>query len=119
MMEVLWVALGGFFGAISRFTMVSLVDKRAKSSFPYGTMTVNVLGSFCLGLLYGLHVGWQAKAMLGAGFLGSFTTFSTFAYENVQLQKLGKQKEALLYIGISVLAGLAAVTLGFWLGHIL
>ncbi|MED0895229.1 fluoride efflux transporter CrcB [Aneurinibacillus migulanus] len=119
MMEVLWVALGGFFGAISRFTMVGVIDKQTNSSFPYGTLTVNVLGSFCLGLLYGLDVGWQVKAMLGAGFLGSFTTFSTFAYENVQLQRLGKRKEARLYIGISVLAGIAAVALGFWIGRMI
>ncbi|MFT9847032.1 fluoride efflux transporter CrcB [Aneurinibacillus sp. REN35] len=114
-MVIVWVALGGFFGAISRYAAVQWIDRRMHSAFPYGTMTVNLLGSFLLGLLYGWDVDRQLTLLLGAGFLGSFTTFSTFAYETVQLQEKGKRKEIVVYISISVLLGILAAALGLWI----
>lgn len=115
-MDILYVAIGGLIGAISRFVVVNRVSKHMPSSFPYGTLIVNVIGSFLLGLLYGLAVSVHVKALVGAGFLGAFTTFSTFQYEIVQLRNSGKWKEVFFYISGSVLIGIAVAALGFWLG---
>lgn len=114
-MAIVWVALGGFFGAISRYAAVQWVDRRMHSALPYGTMAVNLLGSFLLGLLYGWDVNRQLTLLLGAGFLGSFTTFSTFAYETVLLQEKAKWKEIGIYISVSVLFGILAAALGLWI----
>jgi fluoride exporter len=117
MMDVLWVAVGGFVGAISRFFVVNFIGKRMNSPFPFGTFAVNMAGSFLLGLLYGAGTSIHITALLGAGFLGSFTTFSTFQYEIAQLGAIGKWKQSILYVGISVCVGVAAAGLGFWVGN--
>ncbi|MBN6189160.1 fluoride efflux transporter CrcB [Aneurinibacillus sp. BA2021] len=114
-MAIIWVALGGFLGAISRYAAVQWIDRRKRSAFPYGTMTVNLLGSFLLGLLYGFDVDRQLILLLGTGFLGSFTTFSTFAYETVQLTEKKKWSDTGLYVGGSVLLGVLAAALGLWI----
>ncbi|MED0674417.1 fluoride efflux transporter CrcB [Aneurinibacillus thermoaerophilus] len=117
MMDVVWVAVGGFIGAISRFIVVNIVNKWTDSSFPYGTLTVNIVGSFLLGFLYGADVDWQMSVMFGTGFLGSFTTFSTFQYEIFQLKKLKKHKEMVWYIGSSIIIGIIAAAIGFQISH--
>ena len=84
MMEALLVATGGFFGAITRFA-ISNWFKRTKTSFPIATFLINITGAFLLGYIIGNGVttGWQL--LLGTGFMGAFTTFSTFKLESIQL----------------------------------
>ena len=93
-MLVLMVALGGAVGAVSRFGLSGWVQTLWGTTFPMGTMAVNVLGSFLLGLLLPLFesLAWSAeiRTMVTIGFLGAFTTFSTFSYEAVvMLQGVG------------------------------
>ncbi|WP_027415858.1 fluoride efflux transporter CrcB [Aneurinibacillus terranovensis] len=116
-MDIFLIGLGGFIGAISRFVVVESVGKRTSSPFPFGTLTVNLIGSFLLGFLYGTKLNHHVTAMLGAGFLGAFTTFSTFQYENVQLGKKKNWKTVFLYVGVSVIAGILLAALGFFLGN--
>jgi fluoride exporter len=114
------VAIGGFFGAIARFTLSIQVQNRFKSFFPYGTLFVNVLGCFLMGLMFGLisktdFVGLNMQNMIDTGFIGAFTTFSTFSYETFSLIRENEIFLALLNIGIQVILGLLAVWLGCFL----
>lgn len=85
MIEALLVATGGFFGAITRFAISNWFKKRNKTQFPLATFLINITGAFLLGYIIGNGVttGWQL--LLGTGFMGAFTTFSTFKLEAVQL----------------------------------
>ncbi len=85
---IIAVGIGGFFGAISRFVIAGWVQKLTGASFPWGTLTVNVLGSFIIGILailFERFVNPELKAMMITGFLGALTTFSSFSYETVSL----------------------------------
>ncbi len=120
------IMLGGAVGALLRFLVSSGVYQWLGRDFPYGTLAVNIIGSFLIGLLSeGLlaePVGKLAAAYRPAllvGFLGAFTTFSTFSLETLSLMEQGQFVRALTNILISVLLCLAAVTLGVVLGRIL
>ena len=117
-MEMIWVAAGGFFGAVSRFAAVTWIDQRVSPPFPYGTFTVNLFGSFLLGLLYGLAVGLPVLLFAGAGFLGSFTTFSTFQFEIVGLRQAKKNRIAFRYVVLSLLCSIVLAALGFGVGRL-
>ena len=96
MSEIIFVSIGGFFGAISRFAVSKSVKSRKKTSFPVGTFAVNLMGSFLLGLLIGMHLKGDHYALLGIGFMGSFTTFSTLMLESEQLRN--RKRFALLLL---------------------
>ena len=120
------ILFGGGVGALLRFVVSSGVYQWLGRDFPYGTLTVNVLGSFLIGLLSeGLlvePVGRLAAAYRPAllvGFLGAFTTFSTFSLETLGLLEQGQLLRALTNVLVSVLLCLAAVALGVYLGRLL
>lgn len=118
-MSLLLVALGGFCGAVSRYAVSRWCLNHIQSHFPYGTFIVNVLGSFLLGILIGSEQPHPLMLLWGAGFMGSFTTFSTFKFENLVL--LSNQKRLLFYVylglmyGVGLLAGAGGYALGKWL----
>lgn len=111
-MTALLVALGAAIGAPLRYLTDRLVQTRHDSVFPWGTLTVNVAGSFVLGLLVGMptHAAWSA--LLGTGFCGALTTYSTFSYETLRLLRGGDRRRALLNAGANLAAGLGAALLG-------
>jgi CrcB protein len=115
-MTELLVALGAAVGAPARYLTDTAVRRRRPGSFPWGTLLVNVSGSFALGLLVGAGVGPQWAALLATGFCGAFTTWSTLAVDVVLLARDGKWWPAALDVGVSVAAGLVAVTVGVQLG---
>jgi CrcB protein len=95
------------------------VDNKLNALFPYGTLTVNVVGSFLLGLIYMLAlrkagISENARLFLGVGFCGGFTTFSAFALENFSLMEQKLASISLLYICISVVMGILALAAGIW-----
>lgn len=110
--NILLVAIGGAFGSVCRY----LVSRMVESSFPWGTFTVNILGSLLIGLLVGLVtkgvLSPDMKLLLVTGFCGGFTTFSTFANESFGMMKAGDVLMTALYIGASVVVGILAVWLG-------
>ena len=114
------VALGGFVGAPCRYLADRAITSRARSSLPWGTLFVNVSGAFLFGLLAGLslstRVSSTTSALLGTGFLGAFTTFSTFSFETVRLLEQNKYRRACEYVAASLGAGLAAAAAGFAIG---
>ena len=117
MLKILIVGAGGFFGAIARFVVASLIGQKWGRSFPLGTFFVNVSGSFFIGLLMSLFterfmVNPQWRLLLVVGFLGAYTTFSTFEYETGGLIKDGEWFIALLNIVLSVIAGFVALKIG-------
>ncbi len=115
MSTLLFVGLGGFFGAVARFLISGWVQRLFSFTFPLGTLTVNVLGSFLIGFLFLLFedfVSPNLKAALITGFLGALTTFSTFSYETTNLIMEGAFLRALLNVLLNVLLCLTATYLG-------
>ena len=110
------VAVLGGVGALLRFRLDELVQRRVGSELPLGTMTVNLLGSFCLGVLTGLSLGGSALLLAGTGLLGSFTTFSTWMLETERLAEEGEGRLALVNVGASLGLGVAAASLGWVVG---
>ena len=118
-MRLVWyVALGGALGSVARYSVASWTQFRMDSVFPFGTLVVNLSGSFLLGLIlrYALEtpaITPEMRALLTTGILGGYTTFSTFAYETATLLEEGDWRRASLYVGLSVLMSLAGSFLGF------
>lgn len=116
MTRLVLVAAGGAAGAVARYLVGGFVAERCGTSFPLGTLAVNVTGSFFLGFLVALttdrFVSPGLRTTLGVGFLGAYTTFSTFEYETLQLLVSGSVGRAALNIGVSLSTGLLAVWLG-------
>ena len=118
-MKILYVGLGGFLGAIARYSIGGFLHKIWNQSlFPIGTLTVNLLGCILIGFLSGLTISKQlfspeARLFFLVGFLGSLTTFSTFAYETFALTLDADFGKALLNIGLQILLGLFAVWIGY------
>jgi CrcB protein len=112
---LLLVALGAAVGAPLRYLVDRFVQARHDSVFPWGTLTVNVAGSFLLGVLVAAVRGpWLT--LLGTGFCGALTTYSTFGYETVRLVQERARLYAVLNVAVSLAAGLGAAALGAWVG---
>ena len=115
-MTVLVVASGGALGAVARYLATGWVQDLSGSVFPWGTLAVNVVGSALLGFslmwLQSTVASAELRQFIAIGFLGSFTTFSTFSYESVALLRDGEWWRAGGYIGGSVALGVAAVLAG-------
>jgi CrcB protein len=114
-MTVLLVALGAAVGAPLRFLTDRAVQRRHGARFPWGTLTVNVAGSLVLGFVAGLPVPPAVAALVGTGFCGALTTYSTFGHETLRLARGGERAAALVNVLLNVLAGLGAAYLGLLL----
>jgi len=122
--KVLLVGLGGALGSMSRYVIVKSVDDRLNVVFPYGTLAVNIAGSFILGMVVGYaakhgNVSDNWKVFLGAGLCGGFTTFSSFALENFNLGTQRFFSTSVLYIIVTLVAGWLAVAAGVASGRAL
>ena len=113
------VALLGGVGALARFLLDAAVAEGAAGPFPAGTLAVNLSGAALLGLLAGFALHGAALTIVAGGGIGSYTTFSTWMFESQRLGEAGRASMLWLNIGLSLLAGLLAVTLGHWLGGVL
>ena len=119
-MTWLLVILAGAAGTAARYGIQLLVGPR---SFPWATLATNVVGSFLIGLVLTLSVmnrlDSRQTAVLAVGFLGAFTTYSTFAWETFTLSRLDRLVEAALYLALSVVLGVVAAAAGYRLGQAL
>lgn len=117
--NILLVALGGAVGSVCRY----LISKLSQGTFPWGTLTVNILGSLLIGLLTGLmlrgSVSPEMKLIFVTGFCGGFTTFSTFANESFSMMRTGDVLLSALYIGVSIMVGILAVYAGLHLAEMI
>lgn len=115
------VALGGAVGAATRYLASEWIHARTGLAFPWGTLVVNLVGCFLLGLAYGAMESTEVpeafRPALTVGFLGAFTTFSTFSWEGLSLLQKGQGGRAALYLIGSVAAGLLLVAVGLSAGR--
>jgi CrcB protein len=116
-----WIGLGAFggVGALARFLLDGAVAGRLGRSFPFGTLVVNITGAFGLGVLAGATLDSDVHSLLGTGFVGAYTTFSTWALESHRLGEDGRLGLGALNFAVSLVLGLAAVWLGRELGSVL
>lgn len=121
-MPYILIAAGGACGAVARFALDSWVSSRASGDFPWGTLLVNVTGTFVLGLLFSLAVERgvipaDIRLPILIGFLGSYTTFSTWMLETLRLVEQGAWLGAFVNAAGSVVLGMAAVVVGMIIGR--
>jgi len=113
---ILLVGAGGFVGSIARYLLSDAVQARLLTSFPFGTMTVNLLGCFVIGIVYALsesaNLAPEYRIFIATGFCGGFTTFSSFSFESLTLLQDNQYLYATLYAGLSLVLGLLAAFLG-------
>jgi fluoride exporter len=119
---LLYVALGSAIGGVSRYLLGGLAQRILDTTFPAGTLLVNVTGSFLLGAIirYALETPSltpEVRAFLTIGFCGGYTTFSTFSYETIALLEDGEWARAVVYITASVMLSLIATFLGLALAR--
>jgi CrcB protein len=116
-----WVAVGllGGLAAAARFLIDAEIAARAGSRFPLGILAVNLSASLALGVVAGLALDGAALTIVAGGAIGSYSTFSTWILDSHRLGVAGQARLAWLNIGLSLAVGLAAVTLGHWLGGLL
>jgi fluoride exporter len=121
--RTLLVATGGLVGSVARYWMAGWVQNLNGSDFPFGTLAVNVVGSFILGLVMTLALergllSAEVRILLGTGFCGGFTTMSTFSYETFALAQYGSPADALSNVALTLVTCLAAVWLGGLVGRL-
>ncbi|EJO70336.1 fluoride efflux transporter CrcB [Leptospira kirschneri] len=117
---LLWIGFGGAIGSIFRYLLQYWFGIILGLSLPWGTLTVNLLGSFLIGIVYALFDRFplfdpQWKFLFASGFCGGFTTFSTFSYETLQMLKSGHYVLFLGYICLSVVGGIGFAFAGIWM----
>lgn len=117
MRTILLIALGGGLGSVFRYLTSQFINKHSQLFFPYATFITNVLGCFLIGFILGVLeknsvTNPDLKFFLVTGFCGGYTTFSTFSNENISLLQSNHIGTAFLYIGLSVILGLAATWAG-------
>ena len=121
MIPILLVAIGGALGAVARYLVATAFAQRFGVQWPWGTLFINLSGCLLISLLLGAGSERMADSnlryLLPIGFVGAYTTFSTFEYETMRLFQLGRGAGALAYVAASNVLGFAAVCAGAWLGR--
>ncbi len=122
MLQLVSIGIGGFAGAVARYLVDGWVTDRAAGQFPFGTLAVNLIGSFLLGMLFAMTVDRsvlpaELRIPLGVGFIGAFTTFSTLMLESWRLVEGGAAPLAALNLAGSLALGLVAVVAGLAVGR--
>lgn len=115
--SLLFIGIGSFFGGICRYLLQQFIQNNYPSSIPFGTLIVNITGCFAIGLVYELAakgnlLSSEMRLFLATGICGGYTTFSSFAYENVSMVLDGEFYYSMLYLALSVVVGFGAVHAG-------
>lgn len=115
-MDLILVGLGGTFGGVCRFQLGRWIARRSNTNFPAGTFLINVTGAVLLGILTSVSADGRAYLLLGDGFLGAYTTFSTFMYEGFHLFQENETFNAFVYILGTLLLGVIGYASGYCFG---
>lgn len=122
MANIISIIIGGAIGSLSRFFLTGFVHRFFHRDFAYGTIVVNMIGCFLIGLIAGLadkfNIPRSVEVLLVIGFCGAFTTFSTFMLETSEMMRNGQNLYAFLNIAISIILGFALLRLGVWIGEV-
>ena len=117
--KMLVLAAGGSLGTVIRFLVFTFFEKNYQSDFPWATFTVNTLGSFLIGFLWGYfsnhYLSPGLRMLIFVGFLGSFTTFSTFAFDNFSLLRDGEFRFMVIYLFMTNILGIGLAIGGYFL----
>ena len=123
MRELFLIASAGALGAMSRYGVGFWTEKRFGHTFPYGTLTVNVLGSLIIGIVIYIAsahmISRDLRLFITTGFLGAFTTFSSFSYDTVKLFQEGSHGLAFLNVGMNLVLGIGAAFAGVLIGRVI
>lgn len=118
MRQIILVGVGSFLGGIARYISTLVINQKLNTDFPYATLSINIFGCLLIGIVYGIFeksiMSSDWKLFLATGICGGFTTFSAFSNESLDLLKQGNTLGMLTYIGVSILFGLIATYLGYW-----
>jgi len=118
MLQLILIGFGGAIGALSRYTLSNLISKSFQTNFPLGTLGVNLLGCFLIGIVWQFSEHYSieknVRLFFFVGLLGAFTTFSTFGIESLHLFKDGYMKSALLNIFLNNVLGIVLVLIGIY-----
>lgn len=122
--KILYLSVGGAAGTLSRYWLSGIAQRLAGGTFPLGTFTVNMIGCLLFGAVWGFFEnrmlpGSEVRLLFLTGFMGAFTTFSTYMFETAELVKLGQIASALLNVVGQSVAGLALVLIGIAVGRLL
>lgn len=115
-MEYVLVGIGGAFGSITRYALGKYISGHTKSEFPRGTFIINITGALLLGILTEAQINKNLYVLLGDGFLGAYTTFSTFMYEGFNLFQDREKLNAFIYIIGSLFIGVVGFAIGMRIG---
>jgi CrcB protein len=118
-MMVIWVACGGAIGSVLRYLLMGRIAQMVGSAFPFGTLFVNISGSFLMGVVIGVlaktsFASQELRAFLAVGILGGYTTFSTFSLDIMTLWQHGQVKQAVAYIISSVAFSIVGIVAGLF-----
>lgn len=111
-MNMLFVGIGGACGSLTRYSLGKFIAKRSKTAFPYATFFINITGAILLGIISSMTMKTSLYALFADGFLGAYTTFSTFMFEGFNLFKNNKRFNALIYIVGSIVIGVIGFIIG-------
>jgi fluoride exporter len=122
LLKYVLVGVGGCLGSILRFWVGSYIGSRMGTRFPYGTLVINITGSFLIGLVFALlttRTHWSSnwRYLIPIGFIGGYTTFSSFEYETLRTIQDGQIGLGFLYVALSVVVGFVAVWVGVMAGR--
>ena len=118
-MEYIVVGIGGVFGSITRYALGKFISERSNTKFPVGTFIINITGALLLGIVTTYQANKGIYLLLGEGFLGAYTTFSTFMYEGFNLFQDKEKLNAFIYISGSLILGIIGFIAGIMLGKII
>lgn len=118
-MNYLITGIGGIFGSITRYKLGKVITERSESIFPLGTFLVNISGAFLLGTISTISLNSNYYYLIGDGFLGAYTTFSTLMYEGFNLFQENEKLNAIVYFCITVVLGIISYALGTYFVKIL
>lgn len=115
------ITLGALVGAPARYLTDRGLQARLGSNWPWGTLTVNVVAALVLGIVFGAgtHIDYRVLALVGTGFCGALSTYSTFSFETMRLYERGSRGTAITYVAVTLVVGIGAAGAGWALGSAL
>ncbi len=118
-MDIVLVGIGGAFGAVFRFQLGRIITQKQNTAFPLATFIINITGAVLLGIITSVDAGNNTYLLLGDGFLGAYTTFSTFMYEGFNLLRGQEKLNAFIYVLGSLILGITGYVIGFVIGKMI